>query len=146
MKLKRHVSRTRAAGTNGVHRDYTVILFDRDLPATIQPLRVATVKELRAHYPSPRQVNWPQPIFQTEQGGFVSTGVAPLLVNTWKGGDSGSPNLVPLPGELIFFSGRSTSGPSLEMQEDMDELCRLERLDPKKYQLQKVDWSEYPAY
>jgi hypothetical protein len=81
----------------------------------------------------------PHPIFQTEQLGNVSTGVAPLTVNTWKGGDSGSPNMIPLPGQLVFFSGRSTSGPSQEMQEDMDELCRRAKLDPKKYQLQWVD-------
>jgi hypothetical protein len=145
VSLRRHVVRTKP-GTNGVPRDYTIIIFDRDLPATIEPLRVATATEISARYPYPRNVIWPQPIFQTEQGGFVSTGVAPLTVNTWKAGDSGSPNLLPLPGELIFFSGRSTSGPSAEMQEDMDELCRLERLDPKKYQMRKVDLSGYPAY
>jgi hypothetical protein len=143
--IKRHVTRV-SAGTNGVHRDYTIALFDHDLPETIESMGVATLAEVQSRYPFPRQVNWPQPIFQTEQGGYVSTGVAPLVVNTWKPGDSGSPNLVPLPGELIFFSGRSTSGPSREMQEDMDELCRLEGLNPKKYQLRWADLSRYPAY
>ena len=142
--VKRHV--TRASFTNGVHRDYTIVLFERDLPTTIDSLAVLSVPELQAKYRFPSQANWPNPIFQTEQGGYVSSGVPPFVVETWKAGDSGSPNLLPLPGELVFFSGRSTSGPSREMQEDMDELCRLERLDPKKYQLRRPDLSKYPTY
>ena len=143
--IKRHVTRV-GAGTNGVHRDYTIALLDRDLPETIEPLGVATMAEIQSRYRFPQQVAWPQPIFQTEQVGNVSTGVAPLVVNTWKSGDSGSPNLVPLPGELVFFGGRSTSGPSREMQDDMDELCRLGGVNPKKYQMRQADLSKYPAY
>jgi len=142
--IKRHVTRV-SAGTNGVHRDYTIALLDRDLPDTIEPLSVATLAEIQSKYRFPQQVNWPQPVFQTEQGGHVSTGVAPLMVNTWKPGDSGSPNMIPLPGELIFFSGRSTSGPSRDMQEDMDELCRLEGLNPMKYQMHQANLSKYPG-
>jgi hypothetical protein len=143
--VKRHVTRA-SWGTNGVYRDYTIVLFERDLPESIEPMMVATFAEVLSGYPFPTKVNWPHPIFQTEQGGYVSTGIEPLVVNTWKGGDSGSPNMIPLPGELVFFGGRSTSGPSLEMQEDMDTLCRLEGLDPKKYQLRHVDLSKYPGY
>lgn len=143
--IKRLVVRA-SAGTNKTHRDYTIALFDRDLPDTIEPMRVVAMPDVQSRYPYPRQVLWPYPIFQTEQGGNVSTGIAPLTVNTWKPGDSGSPNLIPLPGELIFFSGRSTSGPSAEMQEDMDELSRLEGLKPGKYQLRYVDLTEYPEY
>lgn len=138
--IKRHV--TRASATNGVHRDYTIVLFDRDLPETIEVMSSASLTEIQTKY----RFNCPAPVFQTEQGGFVSTGIAPLVVNTWKPGDSGSPNMIPLPGELLFFGGRSTSGPSREMQEDMNELCRLERLDPAKYQLRRPDLSKYPEY
>src|SRR2546427_71699 len=78
-----------------------------------------------------RNVNHaPWPFLKTEQTGHVSAGLPSFSVDTWKGGDSGSPDLLPLPGELIFAGGRSTSGPSAQMQADMDELCRLERLDP----------------
>ena len=76
----------------------------------------------------------------------MSAEVPGMSVNTWKGGDSGSPNMLPMPGELVFCNGRSTSGPSPEMQADMDELCKLERLDAKEYQLQWVDLSSYPVY
>lgn len=137
---------TRASATNGVHRDYTIVLLDRDLPDSITPVRVLTPTQALARYRTSSQVNGPYPIFQTEQGGTVSAGIAPFVVNTWKPGDSGSPNLIPLPGELVFISGRSTSGPSPEMQQDMDELCRLEKLNPGKYQLQYADVSAYPAF
>lgn len=120
-------------------RDYTIMLLDRDLPETIEIMPVAKPEDMQKFYPTPAFGPAPHPFFQTEQGGNVSTGVAPLTVNTWKGGDSGSPNLIPLPGQLVFVSGRSTSGPSREMQEDMDELCRREKLNPAKYQLRWVD-------
>jgi hypothetical protein len=143
--IKRHVTRA-SLDANGGRRDYTVVLFDRDLPESIEPLRVVMQAEIQSKYPFPGLPGCPQPIFQTEQGGYVSTGIAPLVVNTWKPGDSGAPNLIPLPGEVIFFSGRSTTGPSREMQQDMDELCRLEKLKPEKYQMRKADLSKYSAF
>jgi hypothetical protein len=54
--------------------------------------------------------------------------------------------MLPISGELVFFRGRSTTGPSREMQEDMDALCRLEGLDSKKYQMRRADLSKYPSY
>jgi hypothetical protein len=131
-------------GANKEQRDYTIVLFDRDLPDAIESMPVAALKTIQQLYLTPALGAAPLPIYQTEQGGFVSTGIAPLTVNTWKGGDSGSPNMIPLPGQLVFFSGRSTSGPSRDMQEDMDELCRREGLNPAKYQLQWVDLGKYP--
>ena len=142
--IKRHV--TRASATNGAPRDYTIVLFERDLPETIDSMAVLSVAEFQTKYRFAAQASLPCPVFQSEQGGTVSSGIAPFIVNTWNPGDSGSPNLLPLPGELVFFSGRSTSGPSREMQEDMDELCRLEGLNPKKYQLHRPNLSKYPDY
>ena len=137
----RDVVRSAAGGAN---RDYTILLFKQDLPAGIEPLRVIAATNLAAKY------SWlagaPHPLFKSEQTGQVSTEIPGFTVNTWKGGDSGSPDMLPLPNELVFLNGRSTSGPSPEMQADMDHLCELEHLDPKKYQLQWVDLSAYPAY
>jgi hypothetical protein len=144
MKIKRSV--VRASATNGVSRDYTLVLFDRDLPEAIEPVAVATMAEVLAKCPFPTKAFWPQPVFKTEQVGYVSTGVAPLVMNTWKGGDSGSPDMLPLPGELVFFCGRSTSGPTPAMQADMDELSRLEGLPARRYQLRWADFSKYPSY
>jgi hypothetical protein len=141
-RIKRAVVRV-GPRTNGPPRDYTIVLFERDLPETIEPMPVVLPATMQKFYPASPQGFVPRPIFQTEQLGFVNTGVAPLTVNSWKGGDSGSPNLLPLPGQLVFFGGRSTSGPSPEMQADMDELCRLEELNPARYQLQWVDLEKY---
>ncbi|MCC6823223.1 MAG: hypothetical protein IT579_21035 [Verrucomicrobia subdivision 3 bacterium] len=136
----------RAVVRTGKPGDYTILLFDRDLPDTIPPIRVATPAEVQSRYLSPAQGSGCSPIFKTEQAGNVSADVPGFTVNTWKGGDSGSPNLLPLPGELVFFSGRSTSGPSPEMQADMDALSELEGLNSGKYQLQWVDLSKYPNH
>jgi hypothetical protein len=143
--IKRQVTRV-TASTNGEPRDYTIMMFDRDLPTSIEPMAVADFKIIQLHYPFPTLGNVPHPIFQTEQSGHVSAGVEPLTVNTWKGGDSGSPNMIPMPGELVFFSGRSTSGPTPGMQADIDELCRQEKVDATQYQLRWLDFSKYPAY
>ena len=139
--VARNVVRTAGGGAN---RDYTILLFNHDLPPEIEPLRVLAVTNLVARYPV--RGGAPHPLFKSEQSGKVSTEIPGFLVNTWKGGDSGSPDMLPLPNELVFLNGRSTSGPSPEMQADMDHLCELEHLDPKKYQLQWVDLSAYPAY
>lgn len=129
--------------TNQMRFDYTILLLDRDLPPEIEPLAVTATEQVQKFLTRPPQAIVPLPIFETEQGGYVSTGVSPLTVNTWKGGDSGSPNMIPLPGELVFYSGRSTSGPSPEMQADMDELCRQDKLNPAKYQLRWVDLEKF---
>ena len=54
--------------------------------------------------------------------------------------------MLPLPDELVFYSGRSTSGPSPEMQADMNTLCAQEGLPASNYQLQWVDLSAFPTY
>ena len=135
--------------TYGVsRRDYCVLLFDRDLPGSIQPMRVVSPFEILGVPPARYAYcpGAPAPLFKTEQTGHVSAEVPGFTVNTFKGGDSGSPNMLPMPGELLFYSGRATSGPSPELQADMDALSRLEGLDPKKYQLKWVDLSAFPAY
>lgn len=149
-KTKRAVVRV-TPGPNNTHRDYTIFLLDRDLPTTIEPMAVASTDDVRKFYlqhsalPFQLQNIIPYPNFQTEQGGNVSSAIPPLTVNTWKGGDSGSPNMIPLPGELVFYSGRSTSGPTPDMQADMDELCRQEGLPPARYQMRWVDLGKFPA-
>jgi hypothetical protein len=144
MKVAREIVRT--VETSG--RDYTILLFSSDLPDSIQPMRVAPPKSV--FNPSPTKyvelMGAPCPLFKTEQAGHVSANVPEFMVDTFKGGDSGSPDMLPMPGELVFANGRATSGASPEMQADMDKLTRLAGLDPRKYQLQSVDLSGYPSY
>lgn len=145
--VERRVVRELVRTADPVRGDYTILLFNADLPNSISPLRVTDRSNFEP--PQPRFV-WPPgapcPVFQTEQVGNVSVGLPGLTVPTAKGGDSGSPNLLPMPDELVFFSGRTTSGASREMQEDMNELCRLEGLNARKYQMQWVDLSAFPVY
>jgi len=127
--------------------DYSLLLFDQDLPESISPIRVADSSNFD---PQRARLCWrpgaPVTIFQTEQGGYVSTGLPGLTVPVVKGGDSGSPNLLPMIDELVFISGRTTSGVTPEMQQDMAELCRLQGLDASRYQVEKVDLSRFPMY
>jgi hypothetical protein len=138
VKVLREVIRVGAAG------DYTLLLFDRDLPPSIEPLQVASFTNVLAKYPP--VPNAPRCLLKTEQSGRVSADLPGFTVNTWKAGDSGSPDLLPLGNQLVFTNGRSTSGPTREMQADMDELCRQARLDPKPYQMIWADLSGFPAY
>jgi len=126
------------------HQDYTLFFFKDELPPSIQPLRVVASTNLNAKYPG--RGTAPRPVFKTEQAGNVSADIPGFTVNTWKGGDSGSPDMLPLPGELVFSGGRSTSNPCAQMQADMDELCRLEKVKASKYQMQWVDLKEFPSY
>ncbi len=123
--------------------DYCLLRFAKDLPPGIEPMRVADGKAVAEKYPPGPPGRWV--LFQTEQGGSVSANMPPFICNTWKSGDSGSPNLLPLPGELVFYSGRSTSGASQQMQTDLDTLSRRAGLDPAKYQLQWLDLAAFPV-
>jgi hypothetical protein len=135
----------RIGGTDArSRRDYTIFLFDQDLPAGIEPMGVARMTNAMAKYGYAPGA--PMPFFRTEQTGHVSAEIPGLTVATWKGGDSGSPDMLPMPGELVFVGGRSTTGPTPEMQSDMDELCRQQKLDPQRYQMRWVDLSRFPGY
>jgi hypothetical protein len=129
----------------GREGDYTILLFDRDLPPSIEPLRVVSAATFQAKYPG-FQVMVPRPMLLTEQSGNVSACIPGFTVATFKGGDSGSPNLLPVGNELIFTGGRSTSGASEQMQADMDELCRQAGLEPKRYRMQWENLESFPSF
>jgi hypothetical protein len=125
-------------------RDYTLLLFKQDLPESIMPVRVESGTNLlyKYHYCP----GAPLPVVKTEQGGQLSVDLPGFTVNIWKPGDSGAPDLLLMPGELIFIGGRSTSSATPLMQIDMNVLCRIEGLDPEKYQLQWADFSGFRSY
>lgn len=125
-------------------RDYAIVIFDDDLPASIQPLRVMRPEAFATTITN--VPNAPTATLFMEQGGNCTPLLPGFGLNVYKGGDSGSANLLPMPDELVFVSGRSTSQPDARMQADMDELCRLEKLDPAKYQLNWFDTSRFPSF
>lgn len=130
--------------TSVEHGDYTLLMFNEDLPPSIQPLRVVAYTNMMAHYPWPSRA--PYIVVMTEQEGHAHVELPGFTYSIMKGGDSGSPNLLPLPGELVFFSGRTTSGPSRAMQDDIDALCKKQKVSAANYQLQWVDLSRFPEY
>jgi len=136
--ISREVVRTSGKG------DYTVVLFSKDMPDSITPLGVVDPAALHEKARFVDEAPWPA--FYTEQGGTLGTMVRGFPGPAFKPGDSGSANLLFLPGELVFLGGRGTASASRAMQEDMDELCRLEGLNPGRYQMRWVDFSQYPAY
>jgi hypothetical protein len=143
VKIVRQV--VRIGGTDArTRKDYTLFLFDRDLPPGIEPVGVAEWDQISARYHY--AAGAPRPFLRTEQRGHVSADLPGMSVPIAKGGDSGSPDFLPLPHELIFVGGRSTTGPTLAMQADMDELCRLQALDPQRYQMRWADVSRFPDY
>ena len=124
--------------------DYSIVLFNKDLPPSIEPMQVVQSAQLLTRFP----LRYPASRFllETEQGGHVSLQLPGFALATYKGGDSGSPDLLPLGNDLVFTGGRTTSGPTRTMQNDMDLLCRNAGIKPDKYQMQWVDLSAYPAY
>lgn len=132
---------TRASADCG---DYTILMFQEDLPPSIQPLRVVDRAELDPRYPRLHQA--PYLVLMPEQEGNVDTGLPGFSYPSMKGGDSGAPNLLPFFDELVFYGGRSTSGASQKMQEDIDALCKKEKVSPVTYQLRWVDLSRFPKY
>jgi hypothetical protein len=127
----------------GKVRDYSIILFDADLPATIEPMRVTDPDKVKRKYLFDDLSH--KPVMMSLQGGFVTAGVAGWTVAV-AGGNSGAPRMLPLGGELVFLWGISTSPPSADMQADMDMLSRKAGLDPRRYQMQWVDLDSYPDF
>lgn len=120
-----------------------ILLFDADLPAGIEPMRVAVPEEVRRKYVF-GDLSY-KPVFMTLQEGRISAGVPGWTV-PFRGGDSGAPIMLPLPDELVFFGGLTTSPPSAEVQADMDMLSREAGLDPRRYQMQWADLDKYPDF
>jgi hypothetical protein len=122
--------------------DYTILLLTRDLPSEIEPMAVVNRIDIYAKFPEIPGA--PRPVFRTEQEGHVSAGVEGWNYRFFKGGDSGSPDMLPMPGELFFINGRTTSPADAAMQADMDQLSKSAKLDPKNYQLRWLDITGYP--
>jgi len=123
--------------------DYSIMLFDADLPPAIEPMRVVDPVQVRRKYLFLPMEH--KPVFMALQGGIVTAGVGGWDIGV-SGGDSGNPRMLPLHGELLFLEGVSTSPPSAEMQADMDRLSRQAGLDPRRYQLQWVSLAGYPDF
>jgi len=118
----------------GQFYDYGLVVFTEDVPATLTPMSVLSAANFETYYSATPDL--PFMFLGTEQDGYVSAQVPPFVYPLFGGGDSGSPNMIPTPDNvLVMVSGRSTSGPSPQMQADMDALSAYLGLNPNNYRL-----------
>src|SRR5262249_38221074 len=91
------------AGTN---YDYSLVVFTQDVPDSISSMFVISPEDMEIFYPNTSDL--PFLYFATEQEGHCAANVPPFIYPILKGGDSGSPNMIPAPdNKLIMYSGRS---------------------------------------
>jgi len=122
----------------GEYYDYGLVVFTEDVPATLTPMSVLSAANVETYYSATPDL--PFMFLGTEQEGHVSAQVPPFVYPLMKGGDSGSPNMIPTPDNvLVMISGRTTSGPSLQMQADIDALSAYLGLNTNNYQLRWYD-------
>jgi hypothetical protein len=140
IEMKAQMVFTRGPDIRG-QPDFSLVIFDADLPPSIEPMRVVDSLKLIMKYLAGDRSR--RPVFMPLQGGYVSASVEGWTVPI-RGGDSGAPLMLPLPDELVFYGGITTSAPSLGMQADMDMLSRQAGLDPSKYQMQWLNLDSYP--
>jgi hypothetical protein len=128
----------RLGTVGGQSYDYGIHVFTRDAPDSITPMSVLSDADYEVYYPDTPDL--PFMFFGTTQDGYCSAQVPPFVYPLLVAGDSGSPNMIPTPdNKLAMFSGRSTSGPSAQMQADMDTLTALVGLSTNNYQLRYYD-------
>ena len=100
----------RVESVDGNNYDYSVVVFTQDVPASVSPISVMSLAELEIYYWNTPDL--PYMFLGTEQGGHCAANVPPFVFDISKGGDSGSPNLIPSPeNKLIMFSG---CGPGIQ--------------------------------
>jgi hypothetical protein len=120
--------------------DYTVFLFDRDVSESgITPMYVGSVPQGDAVLLATCQTAYgevPGCVYLASPASNFWVPQLPFLPQIYKGGDSGSPIMVPTTNNaLVFISGTYSSGPSSDMQTDMDTLSVMGGLNPASYQM-----------
>jgi hypothetical protein len=139
--------------TNSAGDDYTLVIFSNDVPASITPMWIQAQTNIFSYYPMRlgggmfNYVPWVSYI--TEQTGHVcpylwSTVTTPFYYNFNKGGDSGSPFMLPMPGTLVFFAGTTTSGLNGTFTNDLNALTVAAGLSTSTYKLRIYDFSAFP--
>jgi hypothetical protein len=127
--------------SNGPFYDYGLVIFTQDVPDSITPISVISVADFQTYYYNTPDI--PYLTLGTEQNGHCATGaglIPPFIYPLLKGGDSGSPDMLPSPdNKLIMFSGRGISGFSPQVQADIDTLSLWLGLNTNNYRLRWYD-------
>jgi nitrogen fixation protein len=132
----------RLGSSSGRYYDHGLVVFTRDVPDSITPISVMSVKDFETYYYDTPDI--PFLTLGTEQNGHCATGgdeIPPFIYPLWKGGDSGSPNMILSPdNKLVMFSGRSlVGGFGPQVQADIDTLSLYLGLNTNRYQLRWYD-------
>ena len=121
--------------------DYSLVIFTQDVPDSITPISIISPENFEVYYYKTPEI--PFLTMGTEQEGHYATAgdpIPPFIFPLSKGGDSGSPNIIPSPdNKLILFSGRGISGLSPQVQADIDTLSIYAGLNPNNYRLRSYD-------
>jgi hypothetical protein len=130
---------------SGAYYDYGLVVFTQDVPDSITPISVISTVDFQTYYYYTPEI--PFLTLGTEQTGRCATGgdpIPPFVFPLFKGGDSGSPNILPSPdNKLIMYSGRGVSGFSPQVQADIDTLSLWLGLNTNNYQLHWYDLSPW---
>lgn len=132
--------------------DWTILFLSSDLPAEVEPMRCimdGTWTVTNAATPGniwnklPPLPPWP--IFGTCQHNQLSGSDWGYSIfdnhDIHQGGDSGSPNMLLLTNEVVFLSGRTTSGITSLMLSNLNAMTLSAGLSTNSYQPQFVDLS-----
>jgi hypothetical protein len=121
--------------------DYGLVIFTQDVPDSITPISVISPADFEIYYYRTAEI--PYFTLGTEQNGHCATAgdlIPPFIYPLNKGGDSGSPNILPSPdNKLIMFSGSGISGFTPQVQADMDTLSLYLGLNTNNYRLRYYD-------
>jgi hypothetical protein len=134
----------RAGTFEGNNYDYGLVAFTEDVPADITPMWAMSITDFEIYYYNTEDI--PFLWLGTEQTGHCGTESygCKFSYPLFKGGDSGSPNFIPSPdNKLLFFGGRTTTGPCAQMQADIDVLSSYLGLHTNDYQLRSYEFKRW---
>jgi len=119
-------SRRRYSDNGFPAEDYTLVIFSADLPATVEPVRVAWATNIAAKLISEpvANLNVPLPRLETCQHGRVGSQVITLFDGhaMHVGGDSGNPAFLIVSNAIVNYGGTSGSLLSAQFLADLEAL------------------------
>ena len=130
--------------------DWSVCIFSNDVPATVEPMRIATNSGLSNIGTKMTNIyGVPFQLLGTCQHNTLCSDTvwgASIFAghNARQGGDSGAPNFLLLDNELVFVSGRTTTGFSQTMLTNINLLTTSAGLSTNNYQPQIYDLTGFP--
>ena len=133
--------------TNGVYQDYCLVIFSNDLPATVEPVKLAYESVVNAKLPVVQpSSSAPVPYIETCQHGYV--GSVSCVIGSGhamhQGGDSGNPRFLILSNCIVNFGGTSGSLLSSNFLADLNALTVAAGLSTNDYQPEIWGLSNYP--